>query len=75
MGFMGSPSRWRTMPWMVAVFGILVIPLGLVHIFLVISQPLVAGALMCMEKKNTVKNPHPHNFYSVVRMEERKKIA
>jgi hypothetical protein len=44
MGFMGSPSRWRTMPWMVAVFGILVIPLGLVHIFLVISQPLVVGA-------------------------------
>jgi len=44
MGFMGSPSRWRTMPWMVALFGILVIPLGLVHIFLVISQPIAVGA-------------------------------
>ncbi|WP_347158645.1 vitamin K epoxide reductase family protein [Pontibacter chitinilyticus] len=44
MGWMGAPSRWRTMPWMVAVFGILVIPLGLVHIFLVISQPIVVGA-------------------------------
>src|SRR5699024_10884370 len=44
MGFMGSPSRWRTMPWMVTLFGILVIPLGLVSIFLVISQPLVVGA-------------------------------
>jgi len=44
MGFMGSPSRWRTMPWMVALFGILVIPLGLVHIFLVISQPVLVGA-------------------------------
>ncbi len=44
MGFMGSPSRWRTMPWMVALFGVLVIPLGLVHIFLVISQPLAVGA-------------------------------
>jgi len=43
MGFMGSPSRWRTMPWMVTIFGILVIPLGLVHIFLVISQPVVVG--------------------------------
>ncbi|MUP47075.1 vitamin K epoxide reductase family protein [Gramella sp. BOM4] len=43
MGWMGSPSRWRTMPWMVTFFGILVIPLGLVHIFLVISQPLVVG--------------------------------
>jgi hypothetical protein len=29
---------------MVALFGILVIPLGLVHIFLVISQPLLVGA-------------------------------
>ena len=43
MGFMGSAQRWRTMPWMVTLFGILVIPLGLVHIFLVISQPVVVG--------------------------------
>jgi hypothetical protein len=43
MGFMGSPARWRTMPWMVTIFGILVIPLGLVHIALVISQPVVVG--------------------------------
>jgi hypothetical protein len=44
MGFMGGTSRWRTMPWMVAIFGILVIPLGLTHIVLVISQPVVVGA-------------------------------
>jgi hypothetical protein len=43
MGWMGSPKRWRTMPWMVTFFGILVIPLGLVHIFLVISQPVMVG--------------------------------
>jgi hypothetical protein len=43
MGFMGATSRWRTMPWMVLFFGILVIPLGLVHIFLVISQPVIVG--------------------------------
>ena len=41
MGFMGSRSRWRTMPWMVAMFGVLVIPLGLAHIALVMSQPVV----------------------------------
>jgi hypothetical protein len=44
MGFMGGKARWRTMPWMVTLFGILVIPLGLTHIFLVISQPVVVGA-------------------------------
>lgn len=43
MGYMGSPARWRTMPWMVAFFGVLVIPLGLTHILLVISQPVVVG--------------------------------
>lgn len=41
MGYMGGPSRWRTMPWMVTIFGILVIPLGLAHIALVMSQPVV----------------------------------
>ena len=41
MGFMGAKSRWRTMPWMVTMFGILVIPLGLSHIALVMSQPAV----------------------------------
>jgi len=44
MGYMGGTSRWRTMPWMVTFFGILVVPLGLTHIVLVISQPVVVGA-------------------------------
>lgn len=50
MGYMGSASRWRTMPWMVAFFGFLVIPLGLTHIVLVISQPVVVHhwCTMCL---------------------------
>ena len=44
MGFMGGTDRWRTMPWMVTFFGILVIPLGVVSIVLVIMQPLAVGA-------------------------------
>ncbi len=43
MGYMGGPARWRTMPWMVALFGVLVIPLGLTHIALVSSMPVVVG--------------------------------
>lgn len=43
MGFMGAKTRWRTMPWMVTFFGILVIPLGLTHVVLVILQPVVVG--------------------------------
>jgi hypothetical protein len=44
MGFMGATARWRTMPWMVTLFGILVVPLGLVHIALVMSQPVLVHA-------------------------------
>lgn len=44
MAFMGDKRRWRTMPWMVALFGIVVIPLGVVSIALVIMQPLAVGA-------------------------------
>lgn len=44
MGLMGDRRRWRTMPWMVAGFGIVVVPLGIVSIVLVILQPLAVGA-------------------------------
>ncbi|MEJ7793846.1 MAG: hypothetical protein WKF65_17945 [Gaiellaceae bacterium] len=37
-GFMGGTNRWRTMPWMVLMFFILVVPLGIVSIVLVILQ-------------------------------------
>jgi hypothetical protein len=43
MGYMGMSNRWRTMPWMVAFFGILVIPLGIVSIVLIILQPVSVG--------------------------------
>jgi len=43
MGFMGGITRWRSMPWMVTFFGILVVPLGLTHIILVILQPVMVG--------------------------------
>ena len=44
MGLMGDRRRWRTMPWMVTFFGILVVPLGVTSIVLVILQPLSVGA-------------------------------
>ena len=43
-GAIGSPRRWRTMPWMVLVFGFLVVPPGVVSITLVILQPVAVGA-------------------------------
>jgi hypothetical protein len=44
IGFMGSRARWRTAPFIVVSFVLLVIPLGAVSILLVIMQPVVVGA-------------------------------
>ncbi len=70
MGFMGSPSRWRTMPWMVFVFGILVIPLGMVHIFLVISQPVIVGewCTLCLLAAAIMLPMIPLEFDEVIAM-------
>lgn len=43
MGAMGGRARWRTMPWMVMLFGIVVVPLGIVSITFIIIQPIVIG--------------------------------
>jgi uncharacterized membrane protein len=43
-GAMGGRNRWRTMPWMVGLFGVLVVPLGIVSIVLVMLQPIAVGA-------------------------------
>lgn len=43
MAVMGTRDRWRTMPWMVTFFGILVIPLGVTSIYFIIIQPVLLG--------------------------------
>jgi uncharacterized membrane protein len=43
MGCKGGTRRWYTMPWIVILFGVLVVPLGLISIILVILQPLLVG--------------------------------
>jgi len=44
MGAKGGVRRWHTMPWIVVVFGILVVPLGFTSIILVMLQPIAVGA-------------------------------
>ena len=43
-GAIGGTKRWRTMPWIVVIFGIAVGPLGVVSIMLVIFQPVLFDA-------------------------------
>lgn len=41
-GLIGGRRRWRTMPWMVILFGMAVGPLGAVSVLLVILQPVLS---------------------------------
>lgn len=43
MTFMGGRNRWRTMPWMILMLGILMVPLGGVSVFFIIIQPMLIG--------------------------------
>ena len=42
-GVIGSRTRWRTMPWLVLLFGLMIAPLGITSIFFVIIQPIMIG--------------------------------
>ncbi len=44
-GAIGDRRRWRTMPWMVFLFGLLIIPLGAVSVSFIMIQPPLIGAL------------------------------
>lgn len=40
----GDKNRWKTMPWMVVLFGLFIIPTGVTSIVLVMLQPIGVGA-------------------------------
>ena len=42
-GLVGAKARWRTMPWLVVLFGLMIAPLGITSILFVIIQPIVIG--------------------------------
>ena len=43
-GLIGGRDRWRSMPWIVVVFGVAVGPLGFVSVMLVVLQPVLFDA-------------------------------
>ena len=43
-GIVGGTRRWRTMPWIVVLFGLAVGPLGFVSVLLVVFQPVLFDA-------------------------------
>lgn len=43
-GIIGGTRRWKTMPWIVILFGLAVGPLGFVSVMLVVFQPVLFDA-------------------------------
>ncbi|MGH8178315.1 MAG: NAD-dependent epimerase/dehydratase family protein [Steroidobacter sp.] len=43
-GVIGSARRWRTMPWLVILFGLMIVPLGVISLLFIIIQPILIGA-------------------------------
>lgn len=43
-GAIGGTKRWKTMPWIVIVFGLAIGPLGLISLMLVVFQPVLLNA-------------------------------
>ena len=42
-GLVGSRQRWRTAPWLVLLFGLMIVPLGITTILFIVIQPVVLG--------------------------------
>ena len=42
-GIIGLKARWRTMPWLVILFGLMIVPLSVTSISFVIIQPILIG--------------------------------
>ena len=43
VGAVGTTRRWRTMPWLVVLFGVMIVPLGVVSIGFIVIQPILLG--------------------------------
>lgn len=67
-GLVGDSRRWRTMPWLVVVFGVMIVPLGAVSIFFIIIQPIVIGTwcTLCLIAAAAMLLQIPYSFDELV---------
>jgi magnesium-transporting ATPase (P-type) len=68
MGFMGGTSRWRTMPWLVLLFGIMIIPLGVISITFIIIQPILLNTwcTLCLIAAVAMLVQVPYSFDELI---------
>ncbi len=67
-GVIGDKRRWRTMPWLVLLFGILIVPLGVVSVFFIIIQPIVIGTwcTLCLVGALAMLLQIPYSFDEIL---------
>lgn len=67
-GVIGSRRRWRTMPWLVLLFGIMIVPLGVTSIFFIIVQPVWLGTwcTLCLVAALAMLIQIPYSFDEIL---------
>jgi nucleoside-diphosphate-sugar epimerase len=67
-GIIGDKRRWRTLPWLVLAFGVLIVPLGAVSIFFIIIQPIVIGTwcTLCLVAAAAMLIQIPYSFDEIL---------
>ncbi|HEY7772519.1 MAG TPA: vitamin K epoxide reductase family protein [Marinagarivorans sp.] len=67
-GLMGSRRRWRTMPWLVLLFGFMIVPLGAISITFIIIQPIVLGTwcTLCLIAAAAMLLQIPYSFDEII---------
>lgn len=67
-GVVGSRQRWRTMPWLVLLFGFMIIPLGAVSITFIIIQPILLSTwcTLCLIAAAAMLLQIPYSFDEIV---------
>lgn len=70
VGISGSRARWRTSPWNVALFGLLVVPLGIVSITFIVIQPIILGTwcTLCLIGAGAMLAQIPYALDEIVAM-------
>jgi nucleoside-diphosphate-sugar epimerase len=67
-GVIGDKRRWRTMPWLVLLFGVLIVPLGAVSVFFIIIQPVWIGTwcTLCLVGALAMLLQIPYSFDEIL---------
>lgn len=67
-GMIGGENRWRTMPWLVLLFGFMIIPLGIVSITFIIIQPMLLDTwcTLCLIAAAAMLLQIPYSFDEII---------